>query len=269
MKKNTQNKKAFSVIMSLMIIWFLLVVTTWVYKLVLFELTDNRWVANYLKAYAAAEWVWELALLEIKEKWYAYDDKIDNSINNKSIILAKNSLNIWEFNKVKDAYVSFDFNYIVDNFNWAIDVAWYDILPLFYIDDLWEKKSKNLTLSVSSGNASSLAWNIVWETSWISWVWNFSSSTIWKWRNWAWIYFEQSVWSFLNNSDSNYLILFNTDSLDPIDYNLKSENTGEFFTKPRTDIITSAVIGKYRQNLKIHLDNTQYLWLLKYSIYWK
>lgn len=262
------NKNWYSIIISLLIIGFLLVLTSWIFKLVLLEMWDNRWLSNYLKASAAVEWAWELALLAIKQNWYAYDDSISHDINNRSIILANNSEDISQFNKAKDVFISFDYNYTVSEYEWELKSAWYDIIPLFYLDDTWEKKAKKLNLDILSWwDSSSLAWNIIWISEWISWVWEFDNTTVWKWRKSNWDYFSRNMWDFLDLSNSNYLVVLNLDPSNTIKYNLKSENPWEFFTKPRTYISVSAQIWSYKQNLDLFLDNTEFLNILKYSIY--
>jgi hypothetical protein len=62
-----KNKKAYSVIIAMLLIGFLLVLTVTVLNLVLKELNDNKAMGNSLKAFAAAETGKELALLKIKD----------------------------------------------------------------------------------------------------------------------------------------------------------------------------------------------------------
>lgn len=262
-----KNNSWYSVIVSVMIIWFLLVVTAGIFNLVLIELKDTRWESNYLKSFAAAEWAWELALLKIKEKWYAYVDKIDDDINNRSIVLAENPLDIWGFHRARDIYLSYDFDYTVNSFDWDIPPAWYDIIPLFALHDSGEEKVADLRLSVLSWENSKLAWNIVWADKGISKVWAFNGEVVWEWRLANWNYYSQKVSEFLQSSSWNYLILFNLDPNNNITYSLESINPSEYFTKPRTEIMTSAQIWSYRQNLKIGLDNTEFLNILRYSLY--
>ena len=57
-----------------MMIGFLLVLTTSTLNLVLQKMKDGQGRQFYLKAYSAAESSLELALLEIKEHGYGYDD---------------------------------------------------------------------------------------------------------------------------------------------------------------------------------------------------
>ena len=121
-----------------------------------------------------------------------------------------------------------------------------------------------------SGLVSDLVWNIVWEASGISWTWAFEYNTTWSKRVLTWddlSFSNQSIESFLNDSDGNYLILFNAWNTVGINYNLQVLDILEYFSKPKTEIIASGEIGWYKQNLRIALDNTKYLNILKYSIY--
>ena len=269
---NNYNKSWYIVIIVLFVVWFLLVLTTGILNLVLRELKDNRWRESYLKAYYWAEAWQELALLKVKQAWYSYYDKINHDINNKSIILSENPTKINDFKRNKYAFISYDLNSKTDSYSWALLPLWYDIIPLFYLtwslNTLTEKKVKDLKLLVTSGTPSDLSWNIVSKDSWISWIWNFNKKTIWKWRKSDLSFLEEEIWSFLSNNNSNYIILFNSNSSpnSEIKYNISSSLP---FTKPRTEIISSAQIGNYRQNLKTNLDNTEYLNILKYSIYSK
>ena len=77
-----QNKNsAYTILVSLMIIGFLIVVTTWILNLVLRESRDNKWQWQYLQSYGWAEAAMELALLKIKQNGYwVYDKKTDLDI---------------------------------------------------------------------------------------------------------------------------------------------------------------------------------------------
>ena len=55
----------YTILITLMIIGFLIVVTTWILNLVIREMKDNRGQFSYLQAYAWAEAAMELALF-----WY-------------------------------------------------------------------------------------------------------------------------------------------------------------------------------------------------------
>lgn len=267
---NISNKKAFSSIVALFMVWFLLILTSWVYNLVLKELFDNRSLWNYIKAYAWAQSAAELALLKIKEKGYGYYDNIEHNVNNRSVILSENPLDSSLYNSWKDALISYDLWTKVQSYVWELNTLWYDIIPLFYLDDSWEKKALKIKLDISEGNHTDLVWNIVWGSSWISWVWSFAHNTFWNKRSLNWnnlSFTNQNIESFLNSSIGNYLILFNWWNNNSIKYTIQTLDDSEYFSKPKTEIISSSEVGGYRQNLRIELDNTKYLNILKYSIY--
>jgi len=252
-----QNKKWYSIIVAILVIGFLLVLSSWILNLVISELKDTSWETDYIKAFAAAEWASELALLKIKTDWYGVKDSI--------LVWDPREKILWD--SKKDTKINYDLNYTVLSYSGKIDSAWYDIIPLFYTNEDWEHKVIDLELSSSSlSNISNLAWNIVSNNWWIVWSWAFNKDTIWYWKDSDQEYFEKTVWNFLFSNSWNYLMLFNIDESNPIEYSLKSRN-GTYFTLPRADILSSAKLWKYKQNLQTHLDNTEFLWLLKYSLY--
>lgn len=248
-----KNKKAYSVIIALLMVWFLLVLVVWIFNLVLKELKDNRWMWNYYKAFYWAEAGQELALLDIKEKWYGINKKVDllSDENNESIVLAKDITN---FNKANDVLISYDLtNIITSNYSWSLENLQYDIIPLFSINSSsWEQKVTNISLNITSSTPGDLVWNIVSNNSWISWTWSFDSSNI-------------SSFLIDTSNSNNYLIITNAWN-DILNYTLTSWNS-EYFSKPRGLITSSAKIWSYKQNLSTFIDNTDYLWFLKYSIY--
>lgn len=262
------NKKWYSIIIAILVIGFLFTLTWAVYKLVLVELNDNRWRYNYLKSYYWSKWAWELVLLTLKEKWYGYDENIEFDKND----YISNILNFswWNSNPL----ISYSVNSKVSSYTGEIDSLWYDIIPLFYMDRNSSGQTLNLSLTVNSWSANELAWNILSSDSWLSWTWEFDSQTQWfikqldySQAGYDFLIDEKAIQTFLSeNSDKyNYLILFNWDSQNQISYHIDSQN--EFFTKPRTDIFVSWKMWWYKQNFSINYDNTQYLGLLKYSIF--
>jgi hypothetical protein len=265
--KNLNKSSGYSVIVSLLIIWFLLVLSTGIFNLVLNEMKDNKAMWDYIKAYAWAESARELALLQIKEHWYAYYDKIDHNLNNRSIILANDSLNTSIFRPNNDVLISYDIWSKVNEYEWTLESLEYAIIPLFYINDDWEQNVLNIDLSIISWSANDLSWNIIGKNNWISWRW---INTTWSKKtltsNWF-VYSEEDINSFLNISNSNYLVLLNSGNSWDISYNLKANNPNEYFSKPETSIISSAEVWKYKQNIITDLDNTEFLNILKYSIY--
>ncbi len=266
-----KNNYWFSVLISILIIGFLLILTVGTYNIVLRELRDSKWAFDYLKAFTAAEAAGELALLKIKEKGYWYYKKVNLDINNpEAIILSANPMNKAKFNKARDPLISYDLNSKTKEYNWNLWVWEFDIIPLFYIDNNWEHKVNNIELNIISWDNSKFTWNIIGKEYWISWVWEIFNITNWKWRfkdlsnPWSYIVEEKNVWNFLSNLDSNYLILMNIDPNNSIEYKLTSTKE---FTLPRINILVSWKINKYKQNLNIFLDNTEYLGRSRYSIY--
>lgn len=264
--KTFKNNSWYSVIVSLLIIWLLLILSTGILNMILTEMKDNRGMWDNIKAYAWAESAQELALLQIKEKWYAYYDKIDHNINDRSVLLWNNPLVLVDFKPMKDVFVSYDIWSMVSEYDGELSTLWYDILPLFYIDDLWEQKINSYDLIVTWWNESDLIWNIIWNTNWISWTWTNLDWIMKTFNSNNLQYSEVVINDFISSSNTNYLILFNASNTNIINYNIKSI-TWEYFSKPKTSIISSWEIGEYKQNLETILDNTKFLNRQKYSIY--
>jgi len=258
-----KNNSGYSVIISLLIIWFLLVLTTGIFNLILNELKDNRAMGDYIKAYAWAESARELALLDIKKEGYGYYDKINHEKNDRSVILSSNPLNKNLFNPNKDILISYDIWSKVNEYEWTLDSLEHDIVPLFYVDSTWEKKTNSIIFEVTQWSATDVAWNIIWENTWLSWKWINTTGVKKILVNGIFDYSEKTINEFLVSSDSNYFHLVNTWNSKVI-YRITSS---EFFTKPETTIISSAEVWGYKQNLSTELDNTEFLNILKYSIY--
>jgi hypothetical protein len=258
----------YTILVTLMIIGFLIVLTTWILNLVLREMNDNRGEAKYLQTYSAAEWAMELALLQIKNKWYWIYNKIELNESNPNSKILRNDKD----NK-KEVLLWYDLNSKTESYTWNLESFEQVIIPLFYIDLAWtEKKVKNIKLNYSG--SSSIWWNIV--SKYWDWIWGNSiinNSIKWEWRKQDWSYLDKIIinWSawFLGTYDKNYLIIVNLDSSSDLKFNLESLNNWEYFTKPVSKIISSAKIGDYKQNLETTLDNTEFLSILKYSIYSK
>lgn len=270
MRLKNKNNSWFSVILSVFLVWFMLILTVWTFNLILTELNDNRWAWSYLNAFAGAEWAQELALLSIKQQWYEYYDKIDHDVNDRSVLLSKNPTDKSNFKKQKEVYVSYDLGTKTNTYSWEIEALWYDIIPLFYLDSL---KWKSIHIKLTSLDSTNLVWNIVWKNSWISWVWNIDDLTTGTKKevtNTSWAVTQkvinQLVVDFLNSSGENYLILFNSNPSAKLNYELNSRSW-EFFIKPKTEIISSGQVWVYKQNLRTKVDNTEFLNILKYSIF--
>lgn len=264
-----KNNKWYSVFIALLLVWFLLVLTSWVYRLVLNELNDNRGRGDYIKAYYAAEsWI-EWALLNIKDFGYAYFDEIKDGSNDRSIVLSENPLDKSYLNKNRDALISYLIDTKTSSYSGTL-LSWeHVIIPLYYIDNKGRQyDSKNIQLSVSS-SSDSIVWNIVGENFWISNIGEFNNMTNGNYKyieNDSLKFSEKKVGEFLSASLNNYLILFNSHPSESLNYTLLS-TWDNFFTKPVGEIYASWRIGSYKQNIRVSLDNTAYLNILKYSIF--
>ncbi len=267
--KHYNNNSGYSIVISLLMVGFLIVVTSWVFNLVLWELNDNRWRENYLKAFAAAEWAQELALLQIKEKGYGY--YWTEAVKDDDPILAEDPTNL---RPAKDPKISYNLNSKTNSYGESLSPLWYAIVPLFILDDA-EPSAPSFTDPDNPSSALSLLleapwttliWNLLWEDGWMSWVWGFSQITTSTLSTSSSVTPDYSIENFINTRGNklNYLILFNSDPDNSVNYTLTSNRE---FTKPETTIISSASVWKYKQNLSTTLDNTEFLNILRYSIY--
>jgi len=249
---------------------FLLILTTGIFRLVLSELIQNRANSGYLQAHAGAGAAWELALLQIKKQWYGSYDAIDHSINNRSIVLSENPGDTGLFKKQKDVFISYDLGYRVSQYNWKLEKLGYDIIPL-YSDDT---PVDQLSLEINSGNGEKVLWNIIASNGGLAGSGPFTNTSIGKEKTLD----ENNILSFWNiglgdflaqssaiDDNQNYLFIFNGGDID-LEYSLISGND-RAFTAPQTQIISSAQLWNYRQNIQTSLDNTKFLWILRYSVF--
>nr|MDD3720020.1 hypothetical protein [Candidatus Gracilibacteria bacterium] len=263
------NNKGYSILIAIIIIGFLFVLTSAIFKLVLVELNDNRGRGDYLKAYYGAEGAGEYAMLKIKSNGYAYYNKLDiDKSKGESTMLSLDGT----YKGGRDVLISYDINSKVKTYEGNLGLLSYDIIPLFYTDDTGSGGLVDMSLILTSGNPGDISWNIISASGGLSGVGGFSNSTtigILKELDESLNFSveEKSISWFLNQNKNNfnYLVLFNSSDTTPINYVL--DGKGNFFTKPRTEISVSGKIGDYKQNLSIKYDNTEYLGILKYSIY--
>ncbi len=256
-----KNKKAYSIIIVILTIGFLLVLSISVFNLVLREMQENRWNEDYLRAYAWAEWAMEIALAKLKDKWYWFDKDIDSS-NSWSKVLTFDSV----FQKWKDPTINYNMDVKTASYSGTLNSAKtetgsFSIIPLFYIEESSILKTDDIKLSWVNAD---LNWNLIWSWASISWTGVFDSSTKWVWKDSDNNYIEITIKDFLLDYSPAYLMLFNTGDFGT-DFSLESE---DFFAKPIWEISSSVSVGKYRQNISTKIDNTEYLKMLKYSIYW-
>jgi len=78
--------------------------------------------------------------------------------------------------------------------------------------------------------------------------------------------FQDAPIESLLASGTNYLTVYNPTANEVL-YDLSVSGTDEFFTQPKSIVESSAQVGKYTQNLNTTVDNSEFLGILKYSIY--
>lgn len=259
-----KNKSWYSVILAILMTGFMIVLTSWIFLLVLWENKDTKAMENYLKSLEWAEWSLELGMLNSKEHNYSHDFKLIPS-NNLSKVLFDSS-----WNEKKDVVITYDLNGITsDIIDKTLANGEFDIIPLFwYASDGVYSKVTNISMT---GLNADVVWNIVGENEWISWLGNFTNTTLANYKTISGndvSFTNKRIWNFLTTSDKNYLIIHNTSGIS-VTYNLKSLNTWEYLTKDISQIVASGEAGGYKQNLRVNINSSKYLNLLKYSIYSK
>lgn len=248
MKKN--NNSGFSILIAIFLIGFLLVLVVWMLNIMLREIKDNRWAGNYLKSYAGAEWAMELWLLKIKEKWYWIDENLAES---NSWILSFNPTL-----KNNDPRISYKMDIWVKSYSGSLDSWKTVIIPLF---------SNNNSIKEPRFTDNSnweIIWNIIWKWEWMSWSWNFSYSDNIYYKKKTWWYENLTIKEFLSTNSWSYLMLFSKSNNS--NFELKAESN---FSKPVWTIISSVQVWKFRQNIITNIDNTEFLGMLKYSLFSK
>lgn len=254
------SRSWYAILSAVLLTGFLLILTAWTFHIVLQELYDGRGQQNYLKAYAAAEAGLEEALYLVNEYdyWYHEIRSWDTSI------LGDNP---------KIPEVAFDFESKSKAFTWSLESFDMDIIPLFWRDSdgmyhniIWDLELVDET--------DSFAWNIVWLDVGVWWSGAFISSTKQVPRrilNTTTSQLQQFnietvvLNEFLMQDEMRFMIIINN-SDNTQQYTLLS--WGEYLTLPRHDIVSSGRIGRFTQNIRTELDNTEYLGLLRYSIFW-
>jgi len=263
--KNYKNNSWYSVILALLMVWFMMILVVWVFRLVLVESKDTFAMENYLKAFAWAESSIELALLKAKQNDYSINFEVSQDQNSWiTKVLAEDRSN---FFPTRDVKISYELNSASNSVEGDLDPWSFKIIPLFWN---WIFV-KNLTVSNINDE---VVWNILSEEGWISWTGDFDNSNDWNYRTISWnevSFTNKNIWDFLNdNSDTNkmYLILNNTWDFSVDNYKVLSWDW-EYLTNVITTIIWSWEIWDYKQNLRVKLNSWEYLNLLKYSLFSK
>jgi len=270
--KINKNKQAFSILIAILMIGFLLILVVGMFNLMLRDMKDNRWAWNYLKSYAWAEWAMELWLLKIKEKGYWIDEDLSQT---SSGIL---SFYPWKSNEPK---INYKMDIWTKYFSWSLKSWETVIIPLFSNNNWSLISTYSPTLTITDWTKTDLIWNIIWQWEWMSWSWEIDFSKSYNVKQNKWdddtrdTYIQIIIEDFLKrnvpyswwpNNLQSYLMLFNKGNT--IEYNL-SVPSEELFSKPVWTIISSVTVGKFRQNITTNIDNTEFLKMLKYSLYSK
>lgn len=260
--KNIKISKYFWVIYGLFLLAIFLV--AWLgFRLVMWNSYRNDDSNNLIKVSIASETMVELALLDIKNKWYWYSQNVGGWINNKSVKLASDYFNSWNYYDEKDVLVSYNIDSRIRSYSWELSSQRQEIFPLFYIDNNWEHKVENLSLEALSSSGSVL-WSIISDSSSISGRWAFSKNTVWISKSVSegeYTWKEESIDKFLLDSSSSYLVLYNTDLSESFDYELFGSGS---FTKPNIKISSLVQIWDVKQVFETDLGNINYLSPLNY-----
>jgi hypothetical protein len=243
-KNNIKNNGWYSTVLALLLVGFMIIITTGIFNLVMNEMKDTRWMSHYFKAYAWAEAGIELWLLDIKN----WEELINIDENNpKSDILDSKTKVVYNFDWYTGEYIK----------NW--------LKPWEYaLVDLVQAKNPTLVATWQ------ILWNIVWKENWITWKWNsFSPYTNGNKKTLNssdnFIYDTQSINGFLNSSIDNYLIVYNPTLFD-VNFTLNVWNWEKIY-KDTIWLKSSWISGKYKQNLILDINKSWYLNFLKYSIF--
>ncbi|MCT4617378.1 MAG: hypothetical protein N4A38_04170 [Candidatus Gracilibacteria bacterium] len=243
-KNNIKNNGGYSTVLALLLVGFMIIITTGIFNLVMNEMKDTRGMSHYFKAYAGAEAGIELGLLDIKNG----EELINIDENNpKSDILDSKTKVVYNF----DGYTG---EYIKN----GLKPGEYALVDLV--------QAKNPTL-VATGQ---ILWNIVGKENGITGKGNsFSPYTNGNKKTLNssdnFIYDTQSINGFLNSSIDNYLIVYNPTLFD-VNFTLNVGN-GEKIYKDTIGLKSSGISGKYKQNLILDINKSGYLNFLKYSIF--
>jgi len=258
MKQIHSNNQGFSIVVAVFMIGFLLVLTTWVFNLVLREMKDNRWAENYLKAYAGAEWAMELWLLNIKKDWYATDTDLElTDSGSKSLTFS------WSFKQQSDPLISYQTDIAVSSNTGSLQSGETVIIPLF-VNGVGIKHPQ-----LTAG--ADIIWNIIGNWEWMSGSGSFDENTSQVYKQEDNTYSSsETIQNFLSKpwNNTSYLMLFNKNWTNSEDYSLV-DSAGAKFSKPVWNITSSVTVGRYKQNISTSIDNTEFLKMLKYSVFSK
>ncbi len=296
--------KWFSTIIVILIVSFLVILSSWILNIILQESKNTRLVFNMISTYAWAEWALEYALLKLKNHKNWFEDSVKYNTDYDSKLLFKDTSN-FIFNK--DQIIEYEIDNFATDYTWSINPWSFEIISLFF--DSWsliQVNSKNPNLNTSTSNIiktnsfkftwkkswwieTVFTWNIIWNdvnwnTFWIVWTWQ-TNESFWTWYTdiikslWSKKYTETDT-DFTNaqqinfekwidiwkflNTYNNNYLIIYNSSPDKLDYNITSN---EWFSLSKTSIITSSKIWNFKQNIQFTQDKSQIFEMLKYSLF--
>ena len=294
MKNNTSNTSWFTLLVTIGVIGFLLVLLTGVFRVVLYELRDTRNMDNFIKSKSAAEAWEEIALLKLKERektqlWFGYQDEAIFEESEAGIQGMLTDLNA-NYNPAKDVQLQYKIDSAASSYSGTLQVGESHIIPMFTTNESSYNinKTSQPKLRIMK-NGSIIGWDeskkVVWNllgtqsgtgVAWLSWVWQFDSSSkfdakktieevdgderkiIFK------IESDKSIQELIDESEYSYLAILNAWS-EEMGYQIDS-NWWDF-TKPFTKIVASGKVWNVKQNLEIEIDQSKYFDVLKYALY--
>lgn len=242
--------------------------TTWILSLVIGEVKDTSGYSSYIKSYYWAEaWI-DLWLL-------AYNDwSFNEYIVSEENLAEDDNWKSLHYILGEDTPLTYDVDWYTDEVENVSIAPWkYHMVKL---KDNNGNKVLDFDLNTDHTTPQDLKWNVIWTNWGITWEWEID------WDNTTWIskslindadrniwYTNKVVKNFLEETTNseNVLILFNSSSNSTIYYSITSADNS--FQTAESEIIWSSKPRKtnYKQNLRVKIDNSEWVNFLKYSIY--
>ena len=273
--KIKNNKKASLVLLALLLVWFLLVLSVGILKVILTDSKDTYSMKNSLKAFYWAESWLELWLLRLKLKWFWYEYLLKNWERESNIL----------WNKV---FLDYKINSKNKKASWTIESWGSVIYPLFYktgsqdfTKDSTIKDTENikLTFTFTDWTGSLITWWLIWtpktwtKIKWLNWTWswwiiNWNTEWITKYLNNSkkLVFTGSTISNFLETHTWSYLQIWNLNTW-AITYELKWDWSQKNFTGKYTIITSSARVWKNKQSIKFKINNSEYLNIFRFTLY--
>ncbi len=273
--KIKNNKDASIIVLSLILVWFLLVLSVWIMRVILAEANDTYWMKNSLKAFYWAESSLELALLKLKLKWFGYNTNLDKKTSWESAVLVKD---ITKYKRNLDPLLSYKIDSIAETITWSIEAWNSQIFQLFYRTGSTDFSNNSTKISVSDIELKvtpedKFVWSIISKNKSLNGTWGITWGKKWFWKyseevgeKREIVFFESWTTEFLANNTGAYLKIQNFNSTGSINYKISWSWNQTKITWKYTTILASAKVGKYMQNIEMKIDNSEYLNIILYAL---